>query len=37
MDAKYPELIQAVTSDDIKRVAQKYLQNYVLSALGPGF
>lgn len=35
MDAQYPELIQAVTSDDIKRVAQKYLQNYVLSVLGP--
>jgi zinc protease len=35
MDAKYPELIQAVTSDDIKRVAQKYLQHSVLSVLGP--
>ncbi len=37
MDAQYPELIQAVTSDDVKRVAQKYLQNYVLSVLGPEF
>ncbi len=36
MDAQYPELIQAVTSDDVKRVAQKYLQYYVLSVLGPG-
>ena len=36
MDARYPELIQAVTVEDIQRVAQKYLQNYVLSVLGPG-
>ncbi|MCL6642825.1 MAG: insulinase family protein [Candidatus Bipolaricaulota bacterium] len=36
MDARYPELIQAVTSEDIQRVAQKYLQYYVLSVLGPG-
>ncbi len=36
MDTTYPELIQAVTSDDIKRVAAKYLQHYVLSILGPG-
>jgi predicted Zn-dependent peptidase len=36
-DAEYPELIRAVTSEDIKRVAQKYLQYYVLSVLGPGF
>ncbi|MCS7198298.1 MAG: insulinase family protein [Candidatus Bipolaricaulota bacterium] len=35
MDARYPELIQAVTSEDIRRVAQKYLQYYVLSVLGP--
>ncbi len=37
MDAKYPELIQAVTSDEIKRVAQRYLQYSVLSVLGPRF
>ncbi len=36
MDAQYPELIQSVTVEDIQRVAQKYLQNYVLSVLGPG-
>ncbi len=36
MDAQYPELIQAVTVEDIQRVAQKYLQQYVLSVLGPG-
>jgi zinc protease len=35
MDALYPELIQAVTSDDIKRVAAKYLQYFALSVLGP--
>lgn len=35
MDAQYPELIQTVTSEDIRRVAQKYLQYHVLSALGP--
>ncbi len=37
MDARYPQLIQAVTSDDIKRVAAKYLQYSVLSVLGPEF
>lgn len=36
MDAKYPELIQAVTSEEIQRVAREYLQYYVLSVLGPG-
>jgi zinc protease len=35
-DAEYPELIRRLTSEDIQRVAQKYLQYYVLSALGPG-
>lgn len=37
MDAKYPELLQAVTAEDIQRVAQKYLQYSVLSVLGPEF
>jgi zinc protease len=36
MDAHYPQLIQAVTAEDIQRVAQKYLQQYVLSLVGPG-
>jgi zinc protease len=36
MDAYYPQLIQAVTAEDIQRVAQKYLQQYVLSLVGPG-
>ncbi len=36
MDARYPELIQTVTVEDIQRVAQKYLQYFVLSVLGPG-
>ncbi len=36
MDAQYPELIRGLTSEDIQRVAQQYLQYYVLSTLGPG-
>lgn len=36
MDEQYPELIRGLTSKDIQRVAQQYLQYYVLSALGPG-
>lgn len=35
MDEQYPELIRGLTSEDIQRVAQKYLQYYVLSTLGP--
>jgi predicted Zn-dependent peptidase len=35
MDEKYPQLIRQVTSDDVQRVAEKYLQTYIVSLLGP--
>lgn len=35
MDGRYPQLIRALTSEDLRRVAEKYLQNYVVSTLGP--
>lgn len=35
MDEKYPQLIRQVTSEDVQRVAEKYLQRYIVSLLGP--
>ena len=34
-DAKYPDMIRAVTKEDVQKVAEKYLQNYVISRLDP--
>jgi predicted Zn-dependent peptidase len=34
-DEQYPELIRAVTKQDVQRVAEKYLQSYVVSRLDP--
>jgi len=34
-DEKYPDMIRAVTKEDVQRVAEKYLQNYVISRLDP--
>jgi len=36
MDEHYPELIRALTSADVQQAATKYLNNYVVSVLGPG-
>lgn len=32
---KYPDLIEAVTPEDIQRVAQKYFKHYVLAVVAP--
>ena len=34
-DKQYPDLIRAVTKEDVQRVAKQYLNNYVLSRLDP--
>ncbi|WP_141612177.1 M16 family metallopeptidase [Litorilinea aerophila] len=35
LDEGYPELLRAVTAEDVQRVARQYLQQYVVSQLGP--
>jgi zinc protease len=35
MDEKYPQLIRQVTSEDVQRVAEKYLRTYIVSLLRP--
>lgn len=34
-DQRYPDLIQAVTKEDVQRVAKQYLQHHVVSRLDP--
>lgn len=34
-DALYPEQVRAVTADDVRRVAEEYLQHYILSVVKP--
>ncbi|MEZ4728920.1 MAG: pitrilysin family protein [Caldilineaceae bacterium] len=36
LDAAYPDQLRAVTVEDVQRVAETYLTNYVLSSVGPG-
>lgn len=35
LDADYPDLLRQVTTADVQRVAQEYLQTYVISTVGP--